>query len=284
MGADARLFIFDFNVYRNQVAPAFSRLMLSGEMEPWLLQLLQSHAEEVSFKLETIPSTGFVPVDFSESCTHLDAEFAVRNISHNSKAAYNGSWEARACRSLECHLRLACPFHWQQGEQLNLMADEWILWLQLAIRERCLGSGIFLGRSVDRFFYWDLLDELGLPNEHLIRNLLECLGGRGSIIGYQGTSGTEGIHGWLSPAETKILADELFGVPLPEYEYSFAGMESFRQRRNILAGRVEGIQFQGLTYEHPSASFEELSLSFVRTLAWLAARDGKGILWGNDFA
>ena len=61
-------------------------------------------------------------------------------------------------------------------------------------------------------------------------------------------------------------------------------MEGFKGMRNILEGRVTGTEFLGLVYEHPSASFEELSLSYVRTVCSLAARDGKGVLWGNDVA
>jgi hypothetical protein len=34
-------------------------------------------------------------------------------------------------------------------------------------------------------------------------------------------------------------------------------------------------------YEYPGFSFEALSLSFVRTVAAIAAKEGKGLLWGN---
>jgi len=80
----------------------------------------------------------------------------------------------------------------------------------------------------------------------------------------------------------KVLAERLFALDLPEYECSFAAMEKFKQVRNILEGRVSGLDFQWPVYEDASGSFERLSLSFVRTVCNLAALEGKGVLWGND--
>jgi len=157
-------------------------------------------------------------------------------------------------------------------------------WLEKATVERCLGTAQFLGRSIDCFFYWDTLDQHGITSAHPIRVLLERLGRRGFAIGYRGSYATEGIHGWLCPGESKALADHLFGLKLPEYEYSFTAMESFKKVRNLLEGRISGIEFLGPTCDHPIASFEELSLSYVRTVCRIAERDGKGVLWGNDIA
>jgi hypothetical protein len=157
-------------------------------------------------------------------------------------------------------------------------------WLERAIVKRCIGAGQFLGRSIDCSFYWDILDKQGIPQSHPARLLLERLGRRGSVIGYRGSYGTEGIHGWLCPAESQALADHLFAIDLPDYEYSFETMESFKGIRNLLEGRVSGREFQWPVYNHPNASFEELSLSYVRTVCALAGREGKGVLWGNDVA
>jgi hypothetical protein len=148
-------------------------------------------------------------------------------------------------------------------------------WLEKAVVQRCLGAAQFLGRSIDCFFYWDILDQHGTPSTHPIRVLLERLGRRGFAVGYQGSFGTEGIHGWLCPAESKALADHLFRLKLPDYEYSFNAMESFKEIRNIFEGRVSGKEFLWPSYRHPSASFEELSLSYVRTVCRLAEREGK---------
>jgi hypothetical protein len=279
MGADANLFLFDFGTYREVVVPAFRRLMCDGAMEDWLRELLLAHDEEHNFRLG---STGFVPVGFSECCTYLDHELAVTKVFSKTDNDYDGSWETRACRHPVCSVRDSCPFHLIQGEQLNSMTDNWTRWLERAIVERCLGKGIFLGRSIDCFFYWDVLDQQGVASAHPVRLLLERLGRRGFVLGYRGSTGTEGIHGWLSPDETVMLARHLFALHLPEYDYSFIGMEAFKTTRNILEGRFAGVEFMGCVYEHPSASFEELSLSYVRTVCTLAAREGKGVLWGNS--
>jgi hypothetical protein len=44
---------------------------------------------------------------------------------------------------------------------------------QLALANCCLGSRQFLGRSVDALWYWDLLNDFGLPHDDPVRKLLE---------------------------------------------------------------------------------------------------------------
>ena len=284
MGADATLFVFDYALYRDSIVPTFLRLMRGGAMDDWLRELLYADKYEPGLSERVSASRGFVPTGFWQRCTYLDSELAVTTVFAEAENKYDGSWEARACRHPVCPVRDSCPFHRIQGDQLNVVADDWRRWLEKAIVQRCLGEGIFLGRSIDCFFYWNALDQLGVASTHPARALLERLGRRGFVIGYRGSSGTEGIHGWLCPAETKTLADYLFALDLPDYEYSFAAMESFKGARNILEGRVAGMEFQWPVYEHPSASFEQLSLSYVRTVCTLAARERKGVLWGNDVA
>jgi hypothetical protein len=284
MGADAKLFLFDYELYRESVVPAFNRLMCEGSMDQWLLGLLETHEDEPGFRERVAASKGFVPSRFWDCCAYFDSEFGLTKTFAGPEGDYNGSWEARACRDSDCPLRDTCPFHEIQGEQLNPVVDDWMRWLEKAIVHRCLGPGQFLGRSIDCFFYWDILDEQGIPLTHPIRVLLERLGRRGFAIGYGGSLGTEGIHGWLSPAESKALADHLFSMDLPDYEYSFTTMERFKQVRNLLEGRVPKREFRWPAYNHPNASFQELSLSYVRTVCTLAGREGKGVLWGNDVA
>ena len=95
--------------------------------------------------------------------------------------------------------------------------------------------------------------------------LLAALGKRGFIISYQFGSGFEGVNGWLDSSETAELARKLDSLKLPRYEVSFAAMQ----------------QFSGDGYECVGFSFEALSWSFVRTVATIAAADGRGVLWGN---
>lgn len=130
----------------------------------------------------------------------------------------------------------------------------------------CLGPGQFIGRSRTVSGYAELLPELGVNQDDPLVSLLAALGKRGFIISYWFGSGFEGANGWLDPGETEDLARRLANLKLPSYEVSFAAMEQFRG--------PDG-------YECARFSFEALSLSFVRTVATIAAADGSGVLWSN---
>jgi hypothetical protein len=146
-------------------------------------------------------------------------------------------------------------------EQLNWLFEK-------AVSLQCLGDSQFVGRSMTVSQYSDLLSELGVSADDRIFALLSLLGKRGYLIGYKFGFGFEGINGWLDASETAELAEQLDGLPLPRYEMSFAAMEQFRA-----PGKGP--------YECHGFSFEALSLSFVRTTAFIAAQQKLGLLWGN---
>ena len=162
-------------------------------------------------------------------------------------------------------------------------ADDLLRLFRLSVERRCLGRGQFLGRSVDCYFYWKTLDALGVAADDPIRELLTRLGRRAFLIRY-GWAATEGIHGWLTPGEAQELFQRLFALDLPEYEYSFTAMGDFVGTANILEGTPVDASFALRVFAHPARSFEELSLSYVRTVCSIAANSGKGVLWGNDVA
>jgi len=282
MGADARLFLFDYELYQGDVLPAFLRLIGDGSADDWMLELHRMHTDGVSFN-ECLAhhSATLAPVEILKYCTYLDSDLAVRKIVSEPHNLYDCGWETRACRSGDCVVRERCPFHFLEGPQQTIAVDYLLRLFQMVVADRCLGPGQFLGRSIDCFFYWETLDELGVAPADPIRLLLQRLGRRGFLIGYEFVAGTDGIHGWLRPDEAKELAERLFAFDLPEYERSFAAMEKFKQVRNILEDRAVGLDFRWPAYEQASGSFERLSLSFVRTVCNLAAREGKGVLWGN---
>ena len=280
MGANATIFIFDYALYRELIVPTFLRLMCEGVMEPWLQEFLRTPeaADWDGAQIDT--SFARLPDGFTKYCTYIDSELAARISLVVAPGAYDGRWTARACRDDACELRSSCVFHITGGDDIDLDAAGLHL-LERIIVKRCLGQGQFLGRSIDCSFYWGILDHLDVPSGHPIRQLLGLLGRRGRLIGYGGSADSRGIHGWLSPDETEVLAGNLFSLSLPEYEYSFARMRSFNQLRNILDS-VSSREFPDTSFAHPTASFEELSLSFLRTVCVLAAREGKGVLWGNS--
>jgi hypothetical protein len=284
MGADATIFVFDHALYRELTVPTFMRLVCEGVMDPWLQEFLQTPEAADWGGAQIDASFVHLPDGFEDCCTYLDSELAVCKLHVIVEREYDGRWEARACRENACAIRDSCPFHISHGKDLPANGFNCLHLLERIIAKRCLGEGQFLGRSIDCSFYWQTLDHLGVEMAHPIRHLLERLGRRGRLVGYRGSSGTEGIHGWLSPHETETLAGHLFALKLPEYDYSFTAMESFRQMRDVLAGKTAGFEYQFPSYAHPDASFEELSLSYVRTVCALASRQGKGVLWGNNIS
>ena len=76
------------------------------------------------------------------------------------------------------------------------------------------------------------------------------------------------LHGWLTGEETQELAERLWALPLPAYEPTFEAMEGAHRSFPATAA-----------VRH---DWEALSLSFVRTVATIAAHEGKGALWGDD--
>jgi hypothetical protein len=286
VGADARLFLFDYAAYRDSVVPALLRVLRDGEIEDWLAKIYRDELEEMGRSPEKCNDFEQLKgVDLLKHCTYLDSEFAVQSpVSPGS--LYDCAWNVRVCKSLTCLVRDRCPFHARENVWTDGLSEEELLLrlFQRAVIQRCLGAGQFLGRSIDSFFYWESLDALGVHSDSRVHQLLERLGRRAFVVGFQGIAGTDGIHGWLNPEESAELSDRLFALNLPEYERSFAAMESFRSVQNILAGHRLDLEFNALAYNHPDVPFELLSLSFVRTMCSLAVRDGKGVLWGNDIA
>ena len=122
-----------------------------------------------------------------------------------------------------------------------------------------------------------MLSAWGIRLDDPLWKLLTLLGKRGFVVGYQWSSSNDGINGWLDLRETIDLVEFLYDMPLPMYPASFEAMKEFKKPYPLLYEKF------GVTcYDHPEFSFEELSLSFIRTVAEIAATEGKGILWGND--
>jgi hypothetical protein len=256
VGSDAEVFIFDHNSYITKVVPTFHRLLLGSRPPDWLYSILRRR--EIKFE-------DWKKTDIVRFCTYLGPDFSWGGP-YDLKYIHDIQWDQRSCRSEDCPERLHCPFHRYTA---NRIAEE-VLWLfQCAVSITCLGRSQFVGRSMTADCYGKLLSNLGLREDDRVMILLAQLGKRGFVIGYQFGFGHEGINGWLDPLETTELAARMEPLPLPRYDYSFEAMVSFRRELG--------------NYEcPPGASFEALSLSFVRTVAAIASREKKGILLGND--
>lgn len=266
MGSDAEVFVFDYDAYSREVAPAFRELLLTGQSPDWL---------SPAFNRRKIKAEIGKATDILRFCTYFDKDFSWIG-SYNDEDLYDLDWKQRACKSEKCPERGYCPFHLSQPQEI---AEE-LLWLfEAAVSIKCLGSSQFVGRSMVVTNYREMLAGMMTHQHDALLRLLLLLGKRGLVIGYQWGFGYEGINGWLNPKETAELALKLDELSLPRYEPTFEAMKSF----NHPHPNKELHERFGITaYDCPEFSFQELSLSFVRTVATIAANENKGILWGND--
>lgn len=230
MGALSGIFVFDQRRYLDCVAPALRRLIRTGERGPWLRSLWGSCRGR--------PFTFAAPPFSTPHCVHLEEDLS--------------------CSESETELVL--PLGAGPLDDLQELYE-------IAVKRYCLGPGQYVGNAErPQWFLDELLEEgIGIPDR--LRALVELLDSRGRVW-TQGQGGfAEGVHGWLSPEETRELSVLLGRLPLPSYPPSFQIMRSFR---------VGGV------YHPPGGSRASLFLSFIRTVADLAWARGRGIAWGND--
>src|SRR5438270_778400 len=130
MGADAKLFLFDYKLYREEIVPAFLKLMIEGTVAEWLRELLRAKEDEFGRNVASARN-GFAPADFLECCTYIDSTFAVTDVFAKTTDEYDGTWKARSCRNAACPVLHSCTFHRIHGDQLHPVADDWTRWLQM---------------------------------------------------------------------------------------------------------------------------------------------------------
>ena len=257
MGADAELFVFDAERYRAEVVPALVRLLRTGEPVPWLAEVFGAATghDEYGYHLswpQLAARCAEQPTDLARHCTWLGADLRYPGPGPRNPRTLT-------CPSTTCPERERCLFHQERHavEELNALHEA-------LVATRCLGRSQFLGRTVTPSVYTPVLDRLGVAADDRLRTLLAALGTRGAVVGHQ-FCGTDGIHGWLTGPETTELAGRLGALPLPRYPATFAAMAELHGRRG-----------------HTAESWPAVSLSFVRTVAVIAAAGGRGVLWGND--
>jgi hypothetical protein len=168
-------------------------------------------------------------------------------------------------------MRRICPFHIQTRQAGSYVVEEFNEALADAIAVRCLGEGHFVGRSRTASDYRTVLVSLGVDEHNVVYDLLEKLGRRDFVVGYLFSNG-DGVHGWLTPDETRQVFAQLDALPLPRYEATLAALDEQWRR----------FQGQHMPPERAAGAWDALSLSFVRTVAAIAVDRQQGVLWGND--
>ena len=170
MGADAFIFVFDYSRYRTEVVPAFVTFLKDGSVPGWLTEL-RRRREQSRYGEFAAPNQELRIVDgidLSAHCTHLDADLAPAGRAIYSRSLYESDWSDRVCRSSQCPERLRCSF--VEARARSTADPEQLLdLLQLGVTQTCLGPCQFLGRSIDALWYWNLLNDIGLPQDDPIR-------------------------------------------------------------------------------------------------------------------
>ena len=142
MGADARLFLFDYERYRSEISPAFLRLIRDSSVETWLLELHQRHTDGLGIhECLARHSVSLAPIDILKHCTYLDPDLAVRTVPSDSQSLYDCGWEARACPSADCSVREQCPFHFVEEPKQTIAVDYLLRLFRMAVADQCLGPG-----------------------------------------------------------------------------------------------------------------------------------------------
>ncbi|MCW3820014.1 hypothetical protein ONA91_36840 [Micromonospora sp. DR5-3] len=262
MGADAEIFVFDYQRYRDEVVPAFVELLRTGEPVPWLGEVFRSATPMGEYGYDVVwprlaAQLREQPTDLARYCTWLGRDLRYLGGREVDRSA----GKLLTCSSLTCPERVRCRFH--QGGDLQVV-EELNALHEALVALRCLGPSQFLGRTITPNFYLPVLERQDVPTGDPLRNLLDALATRGAAVGYQ-FGVTEGIHGWLTVAETAELAARLDRLDLPRYQPTFAAMADRSKRGGFSA-----------------SEWQELSLSFVRTVATVAACAGRAVLWGHD--
>ncbi|MFG2010390.1 hypothetical protein ACGFNF_15095 [Micromonospora sp. NPDC048868] len=259
MGADAEIFVFGYERYRAEVVPALVRLLRTGEVVPWLGEVFRRASPEGGYGYGVLwPQLASQlrerPTDLVRYCTWLGPDLRYVGGRRATRAQLT-------CPSGTRPERGRCRFH-RDGDRHAV--EELTALHEALVAVFCLGSSQFVGRTVAPAYYLPLLARQGVPDGDPLRELLGALATRGAVWGYR-FGVTEGIHGWLTNAETVELAARLDRLDLPRYEPTFAALADVWRRA------------VGSTDE-----WQQVSLSFVRTVATIAAGDGRGLLWGND--
>ncbi|KUL21487.1 hypothetical protein [Actinoplanes awajinensis] len=258
MGADAEIFVFDYDRYRRTAVPGLVEVIGGAGVTPWLDGVCRRRGEHFAEEwLELADASRAAPVDLVAHCGWLGDDLRYLGALPESRVDWRrtGRWEQVRCSSGSCPERARCLLH----ERADRDTPEMLFWLfEAVVGECCVGEGRFLGRNMT-------LGALPPVPDGRVAELLVALGGRGAGLGHV-PSGADGVHGWLVPAEAAELAGGLDRLDLPVVEPTDAAMNA-----------AHGDVLRGAGHPWP-----ELTLSFVRIMACRAAGSGHGLLFGHD--
>jgi len=278
MGSDACISMFEQKRWDEVLIPAAIGLISGHGMPDWARAALKDRHWDVG-DLE-FPEVKSFKTDCSimADLATIDAGLYSRKLTESKPRKFWGvSSDRRRCRDKECRSRSRCPF---------FLKDKIVEWESTSIALSEMVDAIlnpelkdeFMGRRASTNNFRELLDDWNVPQNASVRDLLDRLGSRGFIIGYQFMGSGEGIHGWLTTEECLSLATELRKLDIPKFE---ATKDELKKMRPL------GVEFKKL-YREAEYKFEVrerqwrvLTLAYLCAFAEYAALTNMGLIWIN---
>ncbi|MFX1536242.1 MAG: hypothetical protein ACFFDI_18660 [Promethearchaeota archaeon] len=290
MGSDAEIYVFDYYKFKKKVVPEFHKLLAGQTNSPWFESHYTKNLPEEWQKYIVDRKT-----NIRENCEILDKDFSYvgfyfadqvfdEDFSYKNYDRLYGS-EARYCYSDSCpEAEFNCPFHKNQ-DQCGVLEPLHELF-QVVIGNHCLSHSQFVGRTMNPFRFHDFFKQRDENETEDLKPFLYKLGSRGKLIGY-GWANSDGIHGWLTPIETQEFVDVLSKIDLPSYNPTLKNLQKFMDAVHY----INDINDFGYSERRPypqtvkmvrATMWDDLALSFIRTMGIIALRKKQGLLWGND--
>jgi hypothetical protein len=269
VGADASVYVFDYDRYRRTVVPGLTGLIGGAGPTPWFDGLCERRGD--GFEREWRQLAAALrqrPTDLARHCTWLGGDLRHPGRSPTARDGWEGRrgrWDLVRCASGTCPERSRCLLHERVVPPASELTELLFILVDEATGECCVGLGRFVGRNATLHGLRPLLSDLGVPPGDRVLELFAALGGRGWANGFA-LGAADGIHGWLTPDETADLAGRLDPLDLPVVEPTDAAM------REAHRATMDGGGFP----------WEPLTLSFLRIMAHRATRGGHGLLFGHD--
>ena len=266
-GSNGCIYIFEDELYRNSVLPEFKLLVKTGETMDWYNELYRRLVAMedciLAPELECFSNKG---LSFDDVCSYLDTDLA---FTGRPVHKWSTNWNKRACKSQTCPARMICPLHKMQDQH---QAEAFNYFFERCVVYKCVGQRAIIGQDVSPALYLSTVLRMRCEHADMISEYLKKLEYRGFVVGYS-FNDENGIHGWLSVAETQEFYDLLKRLQLPEYELSFEALSKARRslRNKGVAKADRKTYFQ-----------DQFGLARLRTVVGIAAKRGKGVLWGND--
>ncbi|MCO8276857.1 hypothetical protein M1L60_40385 [Actinoplanes sp. TRM 88003] len=209
MGADAEIYVFDYDRYRAEVVPRLLEVVGGAGPTPWfegVCRRLGEHFEDEWRDL--VEELRERPADWSRHCTFLGDDLRhlgprpanrdawartgrreetrrlmddLRHKRTTVEPPTAAKWGQLRCASVTCPERTRCLLHEQAGE----FGPDMLYWLYEAVAaECCVGEREFLGRNATLHDFVPTLRALGLSPTDPVFTLLEALGDRGGALGH----------------------------------------------------------------------------------------------------